>query len=74
MARFNIHSVAVAILADLIAQRAPVEYPEGAFVAGLFHDLGKLLIAFALGEEYEYIQASSAHTPEIELAETVSVK
>jgi HD-like signal output (HDOD) protein len=66
MARFNIHAVAVAILADLIAQRAPVAYPEGAFVAGLFHDLGKLLMAFALPEEYEQIQAASVNSPEIE--------
>ena len=66
MARFNIHSVAVAILADLIAQRAPVGYPEGAFVAGLFHDLGKLLIAFALPEEYEQIQAAAANAPQAE--------
>ncbi len=55
MARFNMHSAAVAVLSDLLAQRLPVEYPEGAFVAGLLHDAGRLLIAFALPEEYERI-------------------
>lgn len=42
------HSAAVAILSDLLAQHLPVTYPEGAFVAGLFHDLGRLLIVLIL--------------------------
>lgn len=52
MARFNMHSAAVAILADLLAQRLNVIYAEGAFVAGLLHDVGRLLIALGLTEEY----------------------
>jgi HD-like signal output (HDOD) protein len=55
MARFNMHSAAVAVLSDLLAQRVPVEYPEGAFVAGLLHDAGRLLIALALPEDYDRI-------------------
>ena len=55
-ARFNLHSVAAGILSDLLAQQLPVPYTEGAFVAGLLHDIGKLLIAIALGREYEAIQ------------------
>jgi HD-like signal output (HDOD) protein len=55
MARFNMHSSAVAVLCDLLVQRVPVEYPEGAFVAGLLHDAGRLLIALALPEEHERI-------------------
>jgi HD-like signal output (HDOD) protein len=55
-ARFNLHSVACAIMADLLAQRAPVNYPEGAFAAGLFHDLGRLLIAVGLPAEHAEIQ------------------
>jgi putative nucleotidyltransferase with HDIG domain len=66
MARFNLHCVGVAILADLMAQRVPVAYAEGAFVAGLFHDLGKLLIAFALPEEYEHIQAAGSQESQME--------
>ena len=57
MARFNLHSVAVAILADLIAQRARIQYPEGAFIAGLFHDIGRLLIAVGLRDEFAEIEA-----------------
>lgn len=52
MARFNQHSIATAILADLLSQEVPVDYPEGAFVAGLLHDLGLLLTAVALPEQY----------------------
>jgi len=48
MRRFDMHSAAVAILSDLLAQHLPVTYPEGAFVAGLFHDLGRLLIVLIL--------------------------
>lgn len=55
MARFNMHSAASAILCDLLAQRLPVDYPEGAFVAGLFHDVGRLLIAIGLRDELEEI-------------------
>jgi HD-like signal output (HDOD) protein len=54
-ARFNQHNVATAILADLLAQYRPVHYPEGAFVAGLFHDLGKMLIAIGMRQEAEEI-------------------
>jgi putative nucleotidyltransferase with HDIG domain len=51
-ARFNTHSAAAAILSDLLAQRLQVNYAEGAFVAGLLHDIGRLLIALGLTEEY----------------------
>ena len=52
-ANFNHHSVGVAILADLLAQQWDVEYAEGAFAAGLFHDLGLLLVAIGLHDEYK---------------------
>ena len=53
MARFNLHSAASAILSDLLAQRLPVNYPEGAFIAGLLHDVGRLLIAMSLPERHD---------------------
>lgn len=56
MARFNLHSIATAILADLLSQEVRVVYPEGAFVAGLLHDMGRLLTAVALPREYGEIE------------------
>lgn len=50
---FNRHSVATAILCDLLASRTRVEYPEGAFTAGLLHGMGKLLIALTLQNNYD---------------------
>jgi HD-like signal output (HDOD) protein len=55
-AKFNVHSVATALLADLIAQRARAPYPEGAFVAGLLHDVGKLIIAVSFPREFGAIR------------------
>jgi HD-like signal output (HDOD) protein len=66
MANFNLHSIACAILSDAIAQRVPVHYGEGAFVAGLFHDLGKLLIAVAFPLEYEMLLREAATCHEIQ--------
>ena len=56
MARFNLHSVSVGILCDVLAQRVRVEYPEGAFVAGLLHDVGRLLIAAAVPNDYQEVE------------------
>ena len=56
ISRFNQHSLAVAVLSDHLVEKVQVAYPEGAFLAGLFHDLGKLLMATALRDEFEMIQ------------------
>jgi HD-like signal output (HDOD) protein len=50
--RFNQHAIGTALMADLLAQYMPVDYPEGAFIAGLMHDLGKLMFAVGLPEAY----------------------
>lgn len=55
MARFNMHSSASGVLSDLLAQRLQVSYPEGAFVAGLLHDVGRLLIALGLPQQHDQI-------------------
>jgi HD-like signal output (HDOD) protein len=52
MARFNRHSASVAVLSDQIASKVRADYPEGAFVSGLLHDLGRLLIALGLPDEF----------------------
>ena len=58
MSRFNDHAVAAAVMADLLVQKAQVNYPEGAFVAGLLHDLGRMMIAMALPDEFQNILES----------------
>ncbi len=55
-ARFNLHGVATAVMTDLLAQRLPAEFPEGGFVAGLLHDIGLLLIATSLPQEFAEIR------------------
>ncbi|MFM2124514.1 MAG: hypothetical protein RL328_965 [Acidobacteriota bacterium] len=56
MGNFNRHAAGVAMLADLLSQHVAVDYPEGAFVAGLLHDVGQMLIAMGLREDYIEIQ------------------
>ena len=55
-ARYNLHSSACAILADQLALYRATEFGEGAFVAGLMHDIGRLVIAVGLTPEHEAIQ------------------
>lgn len=62
MERFNDHSVAVAIIADSIVQKGRFDYPEGAFAAGLLHDLGRLMIAIACPAEYLQITTMARST------------
>jgi HD-like signal output (HDOD) protein len=67
-AKFNTHSVAVAILSDLMAQQCTAPYPEGAFVAGLLHDIGKLVLAISFPAEFMAVRALREETdrPEID--------
>jgi putative nucleotidyltransferase with HDIG domain len=53
--RFNVHSLATALLADMLAARLPAAHPECAFTTGLLHDLGRFMIATATPDEYETI-------------------
>jgi HD-like signal output (HDOD) protein len=55
MGSFNMHSAGVGIMADLLAQKLRVGYAEGAFAAGLFHDLGWLLVALGCPQEFKQI-------------------
>ena len=57
MIRFNQHSAAVAVMSDLLVQKVACDYGEGAFAAGLLHDIGRLMIAVALPEEHEKIHS-----------------
>ena len=66
MVRFNMHSLATAVAADLLATRTKTNYPEGAFVSGLFHDIGRLVMAVMLQNEYEpFCNASEDNQPRV---------
>jgi HD-like signal output (HDOD) protein len=71
--QFNLHAVAAANLADLVVQYLNVEFAEGAFVAGLLHDTGKLLLAISCPEEYAAVisaaKAESASLYQVEIRE-----
>ena len=58
-AQFNRHSAATAIMSDLLVQHLDAEYPEGAFIAGLLHDIGQMLIAWSLPSECTEVQRLS---------------
>lgn len=52
LARFNAHSLASATLSDLIVRSVPSSNPEWAFMAGLLHDIGLLVLAVGLPEQF----------------------
>jgi HD-like signal output (HDOD) protein len=56
MEHFNAHATAVAVMSDILVQKRKFDYPEGAFAGGLLHDIGRLLVAISLPDEYERIQ------------------
>lgn len=60
LTRFNAHSLATGILTELLSEELPVEFPEDAFLAGILHDVGKLLIAVNLPRQYDDIIAANA--------------
>lgn len=64
MPEFNQHSVAMGVLADLLTQRLKVIEGEAAFLSGLFHDLGRLLIAVGLPSEHVAIARLREQTQE----------
>jgi HD-like signal output (HDOD) protein len=55
--RFNLHAVATAALLELLAEEVPFEHGEDAFLAGLLHDIGKLLIAVTFPQQYDDLLA-----------------
>ena len=53
MLRFNRHALATATLSDILARQLPIAEPSVAFVAGLFHDLGQLVLVSFFAGAYE---------------------
>lgn len=49
------HSIAVAVTCRRLSIRIPLEVPETCFVAGLLHDMGKVIIASFFNEEFQQV-------------------
>ncbi|HEY4362470.1 MAG TPA: HDOD domain-containing protein [Bryobacteraceae bacterium] len=55
--RFNAHALASATLSDLLVRKVSSTDPEWAFMAGLLHDIGLLVIAVGLPEQFDELHA-----------------
>lgn len=56
--RFNMHSLASAVLSDLIATNTPAMNPEWGFLTGLMHDIGLFLLVAGLPKELGHLLAN----------------
>jgi HD-like signal output (HDOD) protein len=59
--RFNNHSIATAVFCEIIASALMPEHMELAFLAGLFHDTGRLIIAVLLHDNAEALDELNRH-------------
>ena len=62
MQEFWKHSIGCATLARVLAETTHLKSPEDVFTAGLLHDIGKLIHAGHLHEEFDAVMADVAET------------
>ena len=62
MQQFWKHSIGCAISAKVLAETAYIKDPEDVFTGGLLHDIGKLIPATYLSEEFNNVVADVAET------------
>lgn len=62
MQEFWKHSIGCAISAKVLAETACIKGPEDVFTGGLLHDIGKLIHAAYLSEEFEGVVANVVET------------
>ena len=62
MTRFQLHSAATGAAAEILCEFLPVEDPDSAFLGGLMHDVGKVLIACGQPSQFLEIEAMVALT------------
>ena len=60
MTRFNLHSVATATLAELLSDELPTVNANEVFIAGLLHDVGVLLLAVNMPQQFENVLSMTA--------------
>jgi HD-like signal output (HDOD) protein len=62
--RFNKHSLAAAVFCEIIASAMAPEHMELAFLAGLFHDTGRLIFAVLLHDNAQVLEELNRHEHE----------
>jgi signal transduction histidine kinase/HD-like signal output (HDOD) protein len=67
--QFWFHSVQCAIIAQTLAQEVHYDYPEDAYLAGLLHDIGKLVLLANFSRDYVPIIEGARITEEVLIAE-----
>lgn len=67
---FWVHSLLVAELSRSLAVSAAHPHPDEAYLAGLLHDVGQLILLTALGEPYAQLLASTADEDALQGAES----
>lgn len=67
---FWVHSLIVAELSRSLAVSANHPHPEEAYLAGLLHDIGELILLSALGEPYAQLLASTSDEDALQAMET----
>ena len=70
---FNTHSIATSILCEIIASTFMPEESQLAFLAGLFHDAGRLLIVALLHDNADALAQLNVEGPRLERAERALV-
>ena len=68
VSRFWVHSLVVAELSRRLAAASAFPHPEEAYLAGLLHDIGQLILFSALGEPYARLLAC---TPDEDALQTI---
>ena len=63
--RFWWHSLKCAVLARLIAEKEHYEHPDEAFISGLLHDIGKLVLWVNFRKPYEALLESCKSEPQL---------
>jgi signal transduction histidine kinase/HD-like signal output (HDOD) protein len=63
------HSVQCGVIARTLAQEVHYDYPEDAYLAGLFHDIGKLVLWANFSRDYVPIVEGARFNEEVLIAE-----
>ncbi len=73
MVRFWRHSVYCGVVAQLLAEKCHVLHSERLFVAGLLHDIGKLILCHRMPEEMRMVaeQVKQSERPDYEIEKDI---